>query len=155
MAVDGSRRDGGHPVAPTAAAYRMQPFDPIRGLRALAGFAGFGLAVSLVYVTTGFGLGCPLRALTGWECPLCGGTRLGAELLHGHLGAAFGHNPAVFVLLIVLTVLGLAWIAEALGGPKLRPPRVIADRLARVHPTRWLVLAVSLATVYTVLRNLI
>ena len=49
--------------------------------------------------------------------------------------AAFAFNPLAFIGLAVVTVLGLLWIVEALGGPKVRPPRQVADRLVRVHPT--------------------
>ncbi len=130
-------------------------FDPARGLLLLGGFGGFGIAVSGLYALTGVGFACPFRALTGWDCPLCGGTRLGDALLHGRIGAAVGDNPAVFVLLAVLTVLGGLWIIEALGGPGIRPPRRWADRLLRVRPTTWTVIGVLVAVVYTVVRNLL
>jgi hypothetical protein len=132
----------------------MKPFDPARALKALAGFAGFGIAVSGLYAATGFGFPCPLRLLTGWECPLCGGTRLGSALLHGHIGQAFLYNPIVFIGLVVASVLGLLWVIEVAGGPKLRPPRSIAERLTRVHPTRWAVGALVAAIAYTLGRNL-
>jgi len=38
---------------------------------------------------------CPLRALTGLECPLCGATRMTYELLHGDPAAAFALNPVL------------------------------------------------------------
>jgi Protein of unknown function (DUF2752) len=38
---------------------------------------------------------CPILALTGWECPGCGGTRAMYSLLHGDLEAAFRMNPLV------------------------------------------------------------
>jgi hypothetical protein len=133
----------------------MQPFDPVRAIKALGAFAGFGLAVSGLYATTGIGFPCPFRAITGWQCPFCGGTRLGSSLLHGHIGAAFLYNPAVFIGLIVATLLGVLWIIEALGGPKVRPPRRVAERLARVHPTVWTLIIVAAAAAYTVARNLL
>ncbi|QGN33020.1 DUF2752 domain-containing protein [Microlunatus sp. Gsoil 973] len=135
--------------------YRMQPFDPSRALKALGTFVGFGVAVSGLYATTGIGFPCPLRSLTGWECPLCGGTRLGSALLHGHLGQAFISNPVVFVGLMVISILGGLWTVEVLGGPKVRPPRRVAARLSRVHPTVWSLLIVAFAVLYTVVRNLV
>ncbi len=84
-----------------------------------------GLTLSALYAGTGLGLVDPLRALTGWWCPLCGGTRMGAELLHGHVAAAFGYNPLAFIGLIVAIGLGLVWTVESLGGPALRPPGVV------------------------------
>jgi hypothetical protein len=132
-----------------------RPFSAIRGLTALGTFAGFGVAVSGLYALTGFGFPCPLRSLTGWQCPLCGGTRLGDALLHGQVGQAFLYNPAVFILLAMLTVLGGLWTVEVLGGPKVRLPRALGDRLARVHPTRWTLLGLGAAVAYTLVRNLV
>src|SRR4030095_11809237 len=82
---------------------------PFRAGRA-AGFVGVffagGLALSALYATTGVGLPCPFRAITGWECPLCGGTRMGDALLHGDLGAAFEFNPLALAGLLIIGVLG-------------------------------------------------
>lgn len=138
-----------------AVAYRMRPFDPVRALKGLGGFVAFGLAVSGLYATTGIGFPCPFRTLTGWQCPFCGGTRLGSALLHGHVGQAFLYNPVVFVGLIVITALGLLWVIEAAGGPRVRPPQRIAARLVRVHPTVWAVIIVAAAVAYTLARNLL
>ncbi len=135
--------------------YRAKEFRARAALKYLGGFFGLGLGLSALYATTGAGAPCPFRTVTGWECPLCGGTRMGAALLHGDLSAAIAFNPLAFLGLGVVTILGLAWIVEALGGPKLRPPHRIADRLVRVHPTSWLILGPCLAAAYTVLRNLL
>lgn len=135
--------------------YRMRPFEAVRALKALGAFVGFGLAVSGLYATTGIGFPCPFRTITGWQCPFCGGTRLGSALLHGHIGQAFAYNPMVFIGLIVISGLGALWILEAVGGPRVRPPHRIADRLVRVHPTVWAVLIVAAAAAYTLARNLI
>lgn len=50
---------------------------------------------------------CPFKALTGWNCPTCGGLRRTHDVLHGDLGAAVVDN--VF-LLIGLPLLGI-WLA--------------------------------------------
>lgn len=42
---------------------------------------------------------CPLHALTGLDCPTCGGLRAAHLLLHGHLRAAFAMNPFLFFAL--------------------------------------------------------
>jgi hypothetical protein len=152
-----------YPAGPSAAggaiaqpaAYRLPPFEAVRAVKSLGIFVGFGLAVSGLYATTGIGFPCPLRTLTGWECPLCGGTRLGSSLMHGQIRQAFDYNPVVFIGLIVMTILGGLWIVEALGGPKVRPPRRIADRLVRVHPTVWAAIAVAAGLAYTLIRNLL
>jgi hypothetical protein len=128
-------------------------FRATRGLTYLGGFAASGLGLSALYAVTGVGLPCPFRMATGWECPLCGGTRLGTALLHGDLVAAFGYNPVVLVGLVVLTVLGVLWTVEALGGPAVRLPGRVAARLSRVRPTRWLVLSLLAAALFVLLRN--
>ena len=144
-----------------AAVYRGDPiarracaFKPVRGLVALGAFVAFGLTLSGIYRATGFGVPCPIRALTGWQCPFCGATRMGAELLHGHFGAAFGYNPAVFLSLVVLILIGGAWSVQLLGGPVLRPPRRLARLGRRVPGWGWVCVAAAAAVLYAVLRNL-
>ena len=68
-------------------------FRPATGLTYLLGFVGYGLSLSGLDAATGLGLPCPFRALTGWQCPFCGATRLGAALLHADLAGAFAANP--------------------------------------------------------------
>ena len=135
--------------------YLAKEFEPVKGLKGLGVFFGFGLTVSSLYATTGIGLPCPFRTVTGWNCPLCGGTRMGQALLDLDLPAAFVYNPVALISLIVVTVLGMLWVIEALGGPKVRPPAAITDRARRIHPTQWALAALTLAIVYTVARNLI
>jgi hypothetical protein len=117
-------------------------------------FAG-GLALSALYATSGLGLPCPFRLLTGWDCPLCGGTRMGDALLHGDVPAAFGFNALALVGLVILGVLGVVWTVEAVGGPAFRLPRPLSERLRRVHPMQWLVIGLLVALIYTVARNLL
>jgi len=113
-----------------------------------------GLMLSAVYATTGVGVPCPFLALTGWSCPFCGGTRMGSALLHGDLSAAFAFNPLALIGVAVLAVLTALWAVAAAGGPKVRPPRALADWAGRVGATRWLVIGLVVATAYAVLRNL-
>jgi Protein of unknown function (DUF2752) len=133
----------------------VQTFKASTGLIYLGGFFAYGVGLSALYATTGIGMPCPFRATTGWDCPLCGGTRMGSALLHGDWVAAFFYNPVVLVGLVVLGILGVAWTVEALGGPKLRPPSRLARRLRAVKPNGWLVIGLTAAVIYTLLRNLL
>ena len=114
-----------------------------------------GLVLSAVYATTGLGVPCPFRSLTGLSCPLCGSTRLGAALLDGDVAVAFGLNPVVFVGLLLAAVLAVVWLVEAAGGPALRPSPAWARRLRQVSPWTWLVLSGAGLALWTVARNLL
>ena len=132
-----------------------QPFRATRALRPLVGFFAVGLGLSALYATTGIGVICPFRAVTGWDCPLCGGTRMGSALLHGDVAAAFAFNPLALVGIALLGVVGVLWVVEALGGPAVRPPFALRVRLAATTPQQRLVAFVVVAVVYTLLRNLL
>lgn len=129
-------------------------FVPGHALRGLGAFALGGVGLSVVYAATGVGIACPFLALTGWNCPLCGGTRLGAAVLHGELGLAFGLNPVVFLGLMLAAVLAVVWLVEAAGGPALRPRSVWSTRARRVSPWVWLAFGGSALVLWTLARNL-
>jgi hypothetical protein len=80
---------------------------------------------------------------------------MGDALLHGDLGAAFGFNPLALVGLFIMGALGVLWAAEAAGGPAVRLPRRLAERLRRVRPQHWLAAGLVVALVYTLARNLL
>ncbi|MDN5763076.1 MAG: DUF2752 domain-containing protein [Microlunatus sp.] len=132
-----------------------RPFQPLSGLRWLAGYAAFGLGISTLYAGTGVGFPCPFRELTGWECPFCGGTRLGSALLRGDVTAAIAYNPVVFASLVLGVLVGAVWLIEALGGPRVRPPRSWVVTAGRIRPAVWWVLVGLLTAAYVVLRNLL
>lgn len=138
----------------TAPAPERPPFAAVGGLRWLAGYAAFGIGVAGLYAATGIGFPCPFRALTGWDCPFCGGTRLGAALLRGDVAAAFAFNPVVFLSLVLASVLGILWVIEALGGPRVRPPLAWRQALERVRPAVWWLVIGLAAVAYVLIRNL-
>jgi Protein of unknown function (DUF2752) len=129
-------------------------FRPDTGLKWIGGFFAYGLGMTVLYASTGVGLPCPFRMITGWNCPLCGGTRMGDALLHLDIGAAFGYNPMALVGLVVLATLGVLWTVQLAGGPAVRLPKLVRDRLAAVRQTTWLAAGVIGMAGYTILRNL-
>jgi hypothetical protein len=129
-------------------------FRPDTGLKWIGGFFAYGMGMSVLYASTGVGLPCPFRMITGWNCPLCGGTRMGDALLHLEVGAAFAYNPVALVGLAVLATLAMLWTVQLAGGPAVRLPKLVRDRLAAVRPTTWLAAGVIGLVGYTILRNL-
>lgn len=90
---------------------------------------------------------CPIKLLTGWDCPGCGSSRALHALLHGEVGRALAFNP-IWVVGIPY-VLILSWL-EYFGG-KERCPQLRQAMTSRV--AAWIILGVLGA--YTVVRNLI
>jgi hypothetical protein len=60
---------------------------------------------------TSFYPSCPLRALTGLLCPLCGGLRAAHALLHGHVLEAVALNPFLFAAGVAGPVVPPRWTA--------------------------------------------
>ena len=90
-------------------------------------------------------LTCPLLALTGLDCPFCGGTRASMQLVQGDIGAALDYN-ALWVLAAPLVVwLVAARLLPAVGGPRLPTP-ILTPRVMRV--------AAVLVMAFAVVRNL-
>lgn len=87
---------------------------------------------------------CLFHAVTGLNCPGCGGTRAVHHLLHGELATALRCN-ALVVLALPVGALTALWFALRPSGSRGR-----AGRLALWAP--WLLLA--LATAFAVVRNL-
>ena len=124
------------------------PFSAARALRSAAWFGAAGLALSVVKLTTGIGIGCPWRHLTGTLCPLCGATTMGTQLLTGDLAGAWASNPFVMVLLGLGGLAAVAWTVELAGGPALRPPPALRA------PALWWSLLGGAALAFAIWRNL-
>lgn len=69
---------------------------------------------------------CPLRYLTGIDCPACGGLRAAFSLTRGDVLQAADHNLLFMVALPFLVVGYGFWLARSLGFslPRLKPPAV-------------------------------
>jgi hypothetical protein len=80
---------------------------------------------------------------------------MGGALLHGDVASAFAFNPVALIGVALLGALGVLWVVEALGGPAVRPPARLREGLVRTTPTQRLVVLLTCAVVYTVLRNLL
>jgi hypothetical protein len=86
---------------------------------------------------------CPLHAVTGLWCPLCGGLRAADSLAHLQVTNAL-HDNAVFVLALPLVVLWwVDWVVRSRSGsPSRAMPRYAVATL------------VVVAVAFTVVRNL-
>ena len=82
-----------------------------------------------------------MRALTGFDCPLCGATRATLALLHGHLQHALDMN-ALYVLLLPALGCLLVFVAARRRWP------------GWVTRPATLRIALALAVVWMVARNL-
>ena len=80
---------------------------------------------------------------------------MGNALLHGDLWSAFLANPVALVAVAVLAVLSVLWTVELLGGPAVRPPRLLSRWLRGVPAWVWIVVGAAVALGYAVLRNLL
>ncbi|HEV2895635.1 MAG TPA: DUF2752 domain-containing protein [Actinomycetota bacterium] len=79
------------------------------------GAAGAAAAYQAAMGGGGLWLPCPLRALTGIPCPLCGMTTAATGLASGDLGAALAANPFVLLLAGFTLVMAVVMAARALG----------------------------------------
>lgn len=83
------------------------------GLVALVGTAVVGIGNP---TTTHVPL-CPLKAVTGLDCPLCGGLRAVHSLTRADVVGALDHNLIFTVSVPVLVVGYLIWLLRSLGRP--------------------------------------
>jgi hypothetical protein len=107
--------------------------------------AGAALTGALAYIGLGdphrsdFGFPtCPFKALTGWNCPGCGGLRMTHDVLHGDFAAAVMDNA---FLLVGLPLLAAWLLVRWRRGESLMPKPAV-------------VVLVVAAFTWTVVRNL-
>ena len=62
---------------------------------------------------------CPILAMTGWQCPGCGGTRALFSLLHGDVAASFAMNPLLLSLYVTAGLVVAAFVSTAKARPRL------------------------------------
>ena len=69
----------------------------------LASGIGYAVWVRL----TGLSVPCPIRTVTGWQCPGCGATRMCLALLRWDWVDAWNANPVLLLMLPVLAIVGV------------------------------------------------
>ncbi|MCB0950311.1 MAG: DUF2752 domain-containing protein [Mycobacterium sp.] len=124
-------------MAPNSTSNRANRYAILGSGAVVAGglaYVGFGNPHSPSFVFPA----CPFKALTGWNCPACGGLRMTHDILHGDLPAALVDNA---FLLIGLPML-LAWVLVRRSGGK------------PVSTTSAFVVIIGAAVMWTILRNL-
>ena len=98
---------------------------------------------------------CPTKALTGLDCPGCGGLRAVHSLATGDVVGALDHNAfVVLVLLPVAVGAWVLWLVRAWRGPSpdADPAAQAVASSRRTARVMWVLLGVGL--VFTVVRNI-
>lgn len=106
----------------------------------------------------GLAFQCPFRAVTGWKCPLCGGTTMARHLLSADYLVAWRDNRVLFVAGVVALLFAVRWLGEALTGRPWTPSRVgdsagVAGQPQGQRRLYWA--AAIVAATWTVARNLL
>jgi hypothetical protein len=112
---------------------------------AILGVATLALRVHDPHQHGSWGL-CPFKAITGWDCPACGGLRAVNDLGHGQVVEA-AHSNLVFVgSLPLLLGLWLLWLGRGWTGDD---RRVLPSRVVRPLT----IAAAAVVLVFTIYRN--
>lgn len=99
---------------------------------------------------------CPTKALTGLDCPGCGGLRAVHAMMHGDLRSALDHNAFVVLVVVPLAVvLWARWMWHAWKGPEPDADGRTDGPVDVPMPSPSLLWSVvALAVVFTVARNI-
>lgn len=89
---------------------------------------------------------CLFHALTGLQCPGCGGLRAVHQLLHGNVSAAWHFNALLVLMLPIVIGIAGVFIARAALGRPLTPP---------FQSPIWLRILIILAVAFAIGRNLL
>jgi hypothetical protein len=96
-------------------------FQPLRRWWLIAGGAILGALVAALVLfsfdpsTHRFYPRCTFHALTGLDCPGCGGLRAAHQLLHGNFVLAFRFNPLLVAGLPLFCFMVLGWMFPRLA----------------------------------------
>ena len=127
-------------------------------LRAPLGWgAAFGAATLYVALVDPNSAGhyplCPTKALTGLDCPACGGLRAIHSLTHGDVLGALDHNLLVTIAAPVAVIVWAVWLWRRWRqvGP---PSGAFTPLAARIPTAAWVVPLVVVLVGFTVLRNI-
>lgn len=92
---------------------------------------------------------CPFLSLTGFDCPLCGGTRATRALLTGDVGTAVDYNILVPLMALTAVLAGVWWLVARWSD------RISFDGAVALSRSRAVWITVGVAVVlFWVLRNL-
>ncbi len=93
---------------------------------------------------------CPLKLLTGVDCPGCGMLRATHDLAHGDIAGALDHNVLMVVLVPLAAVLWFRWVRRAWSGVT---PAVTKAQFRRRNAILLTILVLVLA--FGVVRNFV
>jgi len=126
-----------------------KPISPREALFRVGSVALVSFGIGAVHLVTGFGLLCPFRAVTGWLCPICGGTHMAEALIRGDVAGAWAANPLALVVGALIGVRALGWAIELVRsqGPSRR-------WLPASWSRHWFGAFVVVSVVYVLVRNL-
>ena len=124
---------------------------------------GAGLVAATVYIgevdpnSPGHYPLCPLKALTGLDCPGCGGLRAVHSVVHGDIAGALNHNLLAVVLFIpAIAVWWFLWLRQEWREPAAAQTNT-GVKVRAIDPavTRKLWLAAFVVIgIFTVVRNI-